>query len=180
MAEGSIRIARLTDIDTPAVRAAIEAIFWETVTTPPSPATRDAFRDLWLGQYLRHEPHLVVVAQDGHGSVSGYLVGCHDNPATSPRFTHLTFFSAFADACARYPAHLHINLTATCRGLGVGGRLISAFAETVRTADLPGLHVVTGADQRNVSFYTRAGFREIARTTNMRGSVVLFLGRDVA
>ena len=107
--------------------------------------------------------------------VVGYLVGCHVNPATSERFAKLGYFQTFADACARYPAHLHLNLTAAARGAGIGARLIDAFAADTRSAGLPGLHVVTSASARNVAFYRRIGFTEIARTERNDAAIV-FLG----
>lgn len=162
-------------------RAAIDAIFWETTTSPPTTATeRHAFHDLWLGQYLRIDPALVFVAIDEHSAVGGYLVGTFANLATSPRFAALPYTQAFATAVTRFPAHLHVNLTTSWRGRGVGGLLVDAFADRVAAAGLPGFHVITGAAARNVPFYTRANFQEIARTTNARGNTVLFLGRAVA
>jgi GNAT superfamily N-acetyltransferase len=174
-----ITIARVRDVDGPEVRSGVEAVFWETAATPhPTGLARAAFQDLWLDQYLGHEPYLAFVARDTAGRIGGYLVGCHVDPARSPRFAALAYFQTFSAATARYPAHLHINLTADWRGYGIGGLLIDAFAATVRNAGLAGFHVVTGAAARNVAFYTRQGFREIARSSNARGNVVVFLGRD--
>jgi GNAT superfamily N-acetyltransferase len=179
LSRNDITIARVSDIDGAQVRAAVEAIFWEAAAAPHSNGPERAlFQDLWLDQYLRHEPQLAFVARDLAGRIGGYLVGCHSDPALSPRFAALPYFQVFAPACARYPAHLHINLTADWRGGGIGGQLIDAFAGTVRNAGLAGFHVVTGAAARNVMFYDRAGFREIARSTNARGNAVVFLGRD--
>jgi GNAT superfamily N-acetyltransferase len=161
------------------LRAGIDRVFFETAPAAPSaePA-RTAFHDLWLGQYLRHEPHLCHVALDTDGAVLGYLVGCLIDPAASERFAMLSYFQAFAAACRRFPAHLHLNLTAAARGQGLGPRLIDAFAADVGAAGLPGLHVVTGAAMRNVGFYERNGFLSIASTPRGAGEVV-FLGRAV-
>jgi ribosomal protein S18 acetylase RimI-like enzyme len=179
LSRNDITIARFQDIDSPAARSGVEAVFWETAAAPhPTGPERVTFRDLWLDQYLRHEPQLAFVARDHQGRVGGYLVGCHSDPAQSPRFATLPYFQTFAAGTARYPAHLHINLTADWRGAGIGGLLIDAFAETVRAAGLGGFHVVTGAGARNVAFYIRQGFREIARSTNERGNAVVFLGHD--
>jgi GNAT superfamily N-acetyltransferase len=180
----STTISRLCDLPadvTPSVGRDIEAIFWETTAAPPVDAVaREGFRAQWFGQYLHHDPGLVFVAINAHGAVGGYLVGTFASLATSPRFAALPYATTFAAAVARYPAHLHLNLTASWRGRGVGRLLIAAFVAQVRAAGLPGCHVVTGAASRNVSFYTREGFQEIDRSSNGRGKTVLFLGRDVA
>jgi ribosomal protein S18 acetylase RimI-like enzyme len=161
------------------IRAGIDVVFFETAPLAPTTGPeRAAFRHLWLGQYLRHEPNFCHIALGADGAVLGYLVGCLIDPSTSERFASLSYFSDFADACRRYPAHLHINVTAHARGRGLGARLVDAFAADVRAAGLPGLHVVTGSAQRNVRFYERIGFTRIATTTRRDGEVV-FLGRPV-
>ena len=178
--EHEFRILRLTELRRLAsvAREAIDTIFFETAPLAPADEPRrSAFYDLWLGQYLRHEPHLATVACAGDDIV-GYLVGCHVNPATSVRFAKLGYFQTFAEACAHYPAHLHINLTERARGSGIGPRLIEAFAADTQAAGLPGMHVVTSAAARNVAFYKRNGFAEIAATERNGGKVV-FLGRAI-
>jgi GNAT superfamily N-acetyltransferase len=175
-----INIVCYGSLESGALSAAIEAIFWETTVSPPADAVaRAAFRDLWLDQYLRHDPGLAYVALDAtSGALAGYLVGCWDNPATSPRFANLAYFQTFAAACDRFPAHLHINLTAACQNRGIGGRLIEAFAAATRDAGYPGVHVVTAGDARNVGFYTRAGFKRITATPR-NGRDIVFLGREL-
>jgi GNAT superfamily N-acetyltransferase len=174
-----IDIVRLTDLSPiNSARADMDAIFYETAPRAPAdPTARATFYDLWLGQYLRHEPELAHVAVS-HGRVIGYLVGCHANPATSPRFASLAYFQTFARACGLYPAHLHINLTTVARGSGTGARLIQACVADVAAARLPGVHVVTSAAARNVGFYARNGFIEIDGTDRSGGRVVL-LGRSI-
>jgi ribosomal protein S18 acetylase RimI-like enzyme len=161
-----------------ALRAGIVNIFRATAATWPSDDNdARAFQHLWLDQYLKHERDLVFVAH-ANGTIVGYLVGCQINPASSPRFQTLNYFQTFAPYCTAYPAHLHVNLDAAIRGQAVGARLIEAFCARLRADQCPGVHVVTGATMRNVSFYQRLGFREIARAP--RGiSAVLFLGRDL-
>ncbi len=175
----SITISRFGDVDPALAVPAIDAIFWETTSKPPLvEAERLAFRDLWLGQYLRHEPERVYLALDRRTMrVAGYLVGCWENPAQSPRFASLAYFQTFAAACSRYPAHLHTNLTEAYRGQGIGGRLIETFGAATSAAGLPGMHVVTGGTARNASFYTHLGFNQIMATTRNNREIV-FLGRS--
>lgn len=165
----------------------LEAIFFEASgrTFAPGPE-RDAFRERWLGRYLERWPEwaFVLVAEPASGpacpaTIAGYLIGCLDNPASSPLFADLPYFQDFAAICARFPAHLHINLDPTIRGQGHGGRLIEAFACAARAAGAPGMHVVTAPTARNVSFYARLGFVEAARTA-WNGKPVALLGRLLA
>lgn len=168
--------------DDRAIVGAVEAVFFEASgrTFEPGPE-RDAFRERWLGRYLERWPELAFVlrAHALNRRIAGYLVGCLDNPAESPLFADLPYFETFAPLCARYPAHLHINLAPAFRGQGAGGLLIEAFAAVARRRGAPGLHVVTGAGARNVGFYGRAGFIEAGRTS-WNGHDVVFLGRPLA
>ena len=111
--------------------------------------------------------------------VVGYLVGCLEDPARTPRFADIGYFRELAPLTARFPAHLHINLTAACRSHGIGARLIAAFCAHAATRGARGVHVVTGRHQRNVRFYVRMGFL-------WRGSVgagtpreLVLLGREL-
>jgi GNAT superfamily N-acetyltransferase len=159
----------------PGVAAEIDAIFFEASGRSgfASPEERVAFRERWLGRYLRGGSDVVLVAQNGHGSVAGYLVGALEDPAGQERFADIGYFrGAFRDLCRRYPAHLHINLAPSWRSRGIGARLIAAFAAAAGGA--PGMHVVTARDARNVRFYARCGFTEAAATA-WNGRTVVFL-----
>ena len=180
-AAGPVSIHRLIDLDaaghdSSALMDGITAIFRATAARWPDDAVAArAFQHLWLDQYLEHERELAYVAMAG-AAVAGYLVGCRINPAASPRFTQLSYFQTFAAECADYPAHLHINLAADFRGQRIGEKLIEALAAALTREGIPGVHAVTGRDQRNVSFYKRLGFHELARAP--KGSTeVLFLAR---
>ena len=182
-----IDIRRLIDLeaegfDSAVLLAAITAIFRATAARwPDDPEAARAFQALWLDQYLLHERDLVYLAVTQSRApagvqVAGYLVGCRTNPALSPRFSELGYFQTFAAQCAAFPAHLHINLDAGARNLGMGRRLIETLCVQLAREGLPGVHVVTGRDQRNVRFYLHNGFQEMARAP--RGSTdVLFLAR---
>jgi GNAT superfamily N-acetyltransferase len=182
-------LRRLVDLvadgfDPAPLRAGIDRIFRATAVRWPADAqAAAAFHDLWLGQYLRHEPELVVLAlatasPATEADVLGYIVGCRIDPAISPRFAALDYFRAFAPQTAAFPAHLHINLEAAARGRGIGGALVEALCTRLAAEGVPGIHVVTGRDQRNVRFYTRLGFVERARAP--RGATeVLLLARRI-
>lgn len=178
----SLTPVKLTDLsDWSPVRPAIEDVFFEASgrTFEPGPE-RDAFRERWLDRYLDRWPELAFVlpqpaerAAAAAPGIAGYLVGCLEDPARTPLFADLAYFHDFAGVTCRFPAHLHINLAPDYRGLGLGGRLVAAFAADVRAAGLPGMHVVTAPSARNVGFYARLGFTEVARTLWLGKPVVL-------
>ena len=184
----SVQILRLTDLVSDLavpldIIAQIDAIFFQTASrTFADTDQRARFRHLWLGQYLEHDADKVHVAIERGSSsqirVLGYLVGCWDNPITSPRFTSLPFFRDFAAQCHAFPGQLHVNLDAEARSRGIGRKLVDAFADQARAAGVPGIHVVTGQNARNVTFYQRTGFTHQA-TTGWGGNDVVFLGRSL-
>ena len=160
------------------------AVFRATAAKWPEDAdAARAFQHFWLDQYFEHERELVHVALQQSGGtalhVAGYLVGCRINPALSPRFASLPYFQAFSAHCATHPAHLHVNLDAAFRNRRIGEQLVEALCTRLTVEGIPGVHVVTGREQRNVGFYTRLGFRELARTPR-NATEVLFLARDIA
>lgn len=159
---------------------AIEAIFFGAAARSYAPGPeREAFRARWLGRFLDcpRDPLLLAIAPDGR--IAGYLVGTFDDAARSERFLDMPHFREhFAGACARFPAHLHINLAPEFRNLGIGSRLVDSFVDLVRAVGLPGLHVTTGDGMRNIRFYLANGFAEVGRWPRADGPMV-FLGRPV-
>jgi GNAT superfamily N-acetyltransferase len=164
-----------------AVATQIDAIFFEASgrTIFASPEERAAFRERWLGRYLKGGSDMVLVAQDATGTVAGYLVGALRDPAEQSRFADIGYFrGVFRELCRRYPAHLHINLAPASRNRGIGARLITAFEAYAAGAGAPGLHVVTAKAARNVRFYARCGLAEAGATCWNRRSVV-FLAKPL-
>ena len=165
----------------PEVAAHVNAIFFEASGRRgfASPEERAAFRERWLGRYLRGGSDIVLVAEDRAGTVAGYLVGAVEDPAEQDRFADIGYFRAqFRGLCRRYPAHLHINLAPDFRSRGVGARLIAAFAAGAAAAGAPGMHVVTASDARNVPFYARCGLAELGMAP-WNGRHVVFLGKPL-
>ena len=179
-----VRLGRLVDLeadgaDGNALIAGMIEIFRATAAKwPADPDAARAFQDLWFGQYIVHERDLVFLGTEARtGAVAGYLVGCRIDPAQSPRFASLAYFKVFASLCERYPAHLHINIADGFRSRGLGARLIDAFRSILAAEKIGGMHVVTARDQRNLAFYKKLGFQELASTP--RGTTdVLFLARS--
>ena len=158
----------------------LDDIFFESSATQSfaSDAARSDFRERWLGRYLRVYPEWVYVALSDEGALTGYLLGCLDDPAQTPLFSDLGYFQELAALTARFPGQLHVNLAAEARGAGVGGQLVSAFLRDARAAGCPGVHVVTGLGMRNVGFYERQRFRDQGHTT-WNGSALVFLAQPL-
>ncbi len=176
----SATVVRLAEHSAPEpVREAIDAIFFETSNAQQfaSGPEREAFRERWLGRYLAHYPDEAFLAVAG-GEIVGYLVGCLEDPARNTLFADIPYFAEFAHLSRRFPAHLHINLTAAWRGRGIGVKLIEAFAAHARRAGAPGMHVVTAEGARNNHFYMKCGFRQLA-VSEWGGKRVAFLGRSL-
>lgn len=176
-------IVRWTELGAAAQQrlADIDAIFFEASGTRSfaSEAERDAFRDRWLGRYLRDDPQFFYLLFDGEGRTAGYLAGAIEDPARSPRFADVGYFSGLAPLTKRFPAHLHINLAPQYRSRGWGQMLIRAFVADAVAAGAPGVHVVTGWGVRNVRFYLAAGFREVGQAT-WRDRKLVMLGLELA
>jgi GNAT superfamily N-acetyltransferase len=164
----------------PALLQQMEAILFATSVRALAPGPeRDAFRERWLGRYLKGGTDIALLALGARHRVTGYLVGALENPAEQARFADIGGLRRdFAELCRRFPAHLHINLAAEFRNMGVGGRLIEAFADRAAAGGAVGMHVVTGEGMRNVGFYARCGFSERGRAV-WNGRQVLFLGREL-
>ena len=158
----------------------IDTIFFEASsrTFPPGPE-RDAFRERWLGRYLKGGDDALFLALQGEDTVAGYLVGAMENPALQERFADIGYFrSEFVELCQHFPAHLHINLSPVFRSRGIGARLIEAFAGYASGQGAAGMHIVTGPGMRNVRFYERCGFEERGRAP-WKGGEVVFLARSL-
>jgi GNAT superfamily N-acetyltransferase len=174
-----ISIRRLTEL--PGWRgrlAELDPIFFESSLTKSfaDQAARSAFHERWLGRFLARWPELAHVALSDAGPIVGYIVGAHADPARDPAFADIGVYRELAHLTPQYPAHLHINLAAAARSRGTGSRLVEAFVGDARRAGLPGVHLVTGRDSRNRSFYARNGFLCAAEIT-WGGTPIVMLAR---
>ena len=159
----------------------LDAIFFEASATQSfaNVQSRAAFRERWLGRYLHHYPNDAFLAVTPSNDVIGYIVGCLHDPSRIPLFSDISYFKAFANLTAQYPAHLHINVHAGYRSKGIGAELIERFIAHAAEAGSPGVHLVTGANSRNVRFYNRQGFIERGRH-GCKGVASVFLARGLA
>ncbi|HWV80955.1 MAG TPA: GNAT family N-acetyltransferase [Hyphomicrobiaceae bacterium] len=175
-----VRIELLGDDATPESLREVERIFFLSSSRKafPSDAARAEFQERWLGRYLLHDRAHAFIARASDGRIAGYLIGSLDDPAEADRFDDIGYFADFADLTALYPAHLHINLDEPWRSQGIGALLLETFAAHARTRRARGLHIVTSAGARNVSFYARCGFEPL-RELSWEGSRIIFMGRKL-
>lgn len=173
-AAGALHTVAYDAVDVPDLSVALDGIFFEasSVRDFADGAARERFRDRWLGRYLDHYPGEAFLAVR-EGRIVGYLVGCLVDPAGLALFSDIPYFKDLAPFTARWPAHLHINVAEPERGQGTGAALIAAFAQHAAAAGVGGMHIVTGVGLRNVRFYERCGFAEVARVRHGAGEVVM-------
>lgn len=145
-------------------------------------ANERLFARLWVGPYFRGG--FACLVAEAEGSILGYILGSPD-PAqygralrrvllgrTLSRLAPLSQTWAslpYLLRAARYPsphanwtqfpAHLHINLLAQARGLGVGKRLLAAHLELLRGAGVAGVQLSTTTENRAaLELYRRFDF----------------------
>jgi ribosomal protein S18 acetylase RimI-like enzyme len=64
---------------------------------------------------------------------------------------------------ALYPAHLHVNVQASARGLGAGRQLLERYLAQLREAKIPGVHLNTTSHNRVACvLYEKLGFHLLA------------------
>lgn len=171
------RIVRLTDLaDAARELAGAEIIFWDSAgtTTFETAKARAAFRELWFGRYVEHAPGEFFLALGEAGDVRGYLAGSLVSDA--PPLPGPDYFALFPpELIVRFPAHIHVNIRADQRSVGLGGKLVCAFAGHCRTAGVPGFHAVTADGSGSAAFFEKCGLASRA-TANWRGRDLAFLG----
>lgn len=162
------------------------------------------FGEVYVGPYLRLEPRLALVADDGERA-AGYALAALDTaqferecerrwwPRLRRRYPldaasvrtptdvelieamHRPELVAHPDLPG-FPSHLHIDLLAHVRGGGVGRRMLEQLFELLAQAGSAGVHL--GVDLRNTGaqrFYRRLGFVDVL--TDDAG--VLYQGRPL-
>ena len=148
-----IRPANSSDHD------ALVSIFWETAGRTEFGNSEEAvdYEHRYWRWYWERAREWMFVALDGQRTL-GYICGVQDTRSYPDLAAIATHIPIFADLYDRYPAHIHINLTASARGKGVGSQLVTRFVHAMDEPTTPGVHLVTVPTARNVSFYRRNGF----------------------
>ncbi len=63
--------------------------------------------------------------------------------------------------------------------MGVGSKLIAEAEKELRALNIKGLHIMTGHDAANKSFYKKLGF-DFQTELNFQGSTILFMGKSLS
>ncbi len=172
-------------------RIAYDTAFFGAPADPFFPSER-LLSDLWVGPYLAAGHVLVAHHAD---DVVGYCLGIDDPrdyraavrrlvPIVIGRLLRGAYPGAWG--CARFglaalgdrhphaplgtfPAHLHMNVRAGARGLGVGRRLLEAYLAAARDRGVPGIQVsTTSRNVAAVSLYSSLGFVTWSRAESTR------------
>ncbi|MEO0335043.1 MAG: GNAT family N-acetyltransferase [Pseudomonadota bacterium] len=146
-----------------------------------SSAQRSSFEERWMTPYLKqsHCTTHFALAKSESKQVIGYLLFVTESQRLLPAFEgKVRAYKVFQDLYEDFPAHLHINLSPACRGLGIGSTLVSLMIKQLQAWGCKGIHLVTTPDARNVSFYRKNefGFEEERRLDD---TPLLFLGRKL-
>ena len=152
----------------------VESIFFESSTKINFESDEEKREFTWkyLGSYLKNFPELFLVAKK-ENKVLGYVCG-----ATTTDFELQPHMKTFQDLLVIFPAHLHINCHAESRGLGIGTMLVEALEKKLQTLNSTGLHIMTGAESRNRSFYQKLGFTHQEKR-EFQGRVILMMGKPL-
>lgn len=177
----------------PQDEAAVARIAYETAFFGESGVqffpSQPLFAALWAAPYFGRGAGGVGFVAERGGEVVGYIVGSVDPrryaralaagvpgllarwlrgqlPGARPSLAYLwrsVLYRVPHPPADRYPAHLHLNLRSSSRGLGAGGALLGAFLAELRARHVPGVQLST--TRRNaaaVHLYARHGFTEWA------------------
>jgi GNAT superfamily N-acetyltransferase len=106
-------------------------------------------------------PLLAAIAAGRYRKVPGAHQFARQALGLTPRVQCRFSRSVQQAIAAAYPAHLHVNIDADSRRLGIGRRLIEEYRADLRAARIPGVHLFCGPDP--VEFYRRLGFHELGR-----------------
>lgn len=157
----------------------------------------------WALYYLRYEREFCFVAEDD-GEVIGYILSTADTErqeeghlqkiapiikekmaSDHPDYSFYTTLMRKRETLGRllddYPAHLHINLTAGCRGRGVGTLLMQKMEKNMVKHGVKRIHLgVINSNVSAIGFYEKNGYKEIYRHILEEGkSWVLFMGKEL-
>ena len=166
--------------DRPDLRSEVIAMFFETsaVQNFSTPQAKRDFQATWLDYYIDKEPQNVIIATADDGKAMGYITGCFNSRSAADLYNRVATYKTFEHHYGEYPAHLHINVRAPYRSLGLGGKLLMELELKCRREGVRGLHLVTAEGNRNVNFYERYGFREVARA-EIKGKAQVMLGKKL-
>lgn len=138
---------------------------------------KEKFHYKYLGVYQKNYSKLFLCILKDNIPL-GYICGVTDSIKATELFELLSHYKMFEDLYAKFPAHLHINLSPESTGLGLGSILISEFEKRLVKLNILGVHLITGPDSRNVNFYRKNGYLYDEKRS-FNDSSLLFLGKNL-
>ncbi len=162
------------------VRTQIYEIFFQSAARQEFDTEQDRldFRDMWLDRYLTNFEDQVLVYTKPDNNVVGYLTGCRDSLNACQYFEDVEYYSKLKHFYRDFPAHFHINVRSECRNHGIGQHLVESFIDECSASLVPGVHIVTAENSRNVRFYQKCAFHEVTTTQSGNRNLVM-MGRSV-
>lgn len=167
----------------PEDREAVRQVCLETSSFPlEKKGMKDFILLLYNDYYTEVEPDCCFVAEDEDGKIIGYLLCAKDFKEYLKVFKGLYlpeikklglqyYFMAVGEILThemfsrKYPAHLHIDLTAACRRKGVGTRLMNALKAYLKDNGIDSLMLSCGASNTvAIKFYEKNGFDSVCLT----------------
>ena len=139
--------------------ASVVEIFFESSTRKAFKNDIDKAEFQWkyLDFYQEYFSDYFFVAHKDE-NVLGYIAGSPITNGLNDLWKCLPHLELFHDLYEAYPAHLHINLGAMSRGLGVGSELLKKLEFQLKDDGISGIHLITSKDARNVTFYLKNNY----------------------
>lgn len=149
------------------------------VKTFTDDTAKEKFFQRWCGNYLTFFPNLFFLSLSENASVAAYLCACFDTKNALSKLA-IPGTELFIDLYKEFPIHFHINTHPNFRSQGIGGKLVSWLEKKGQEEKIPGLHIITTREQKNVNFYTRLGFSyQEERKKDENSKPLLFLGKSL-
>ena len=126
---------------------------------------KETYPDYFYAVYIDHH-------------VRGYICGAPDTSTDLFFADNHSYLALLKEELRIYPAHLHINLHSSNRGAGLGSLLIKRIEEALGKSKVRGLHIVTDAKARNISFYKSRGFI-FTKELVFNKSTLVFMGKSL-
>lgn len=137
-------------------------------------------RTVFCRYYVEQEPHNCFVAVNEKDNVVGYILCAADFQVWEEKFTDL-YLKKSRDPITRavgkgtidilrgfhteYPAHLHIDLAASCQRQGLGTKLTDTLLKHLEGDGVRGIMLsVEAKNEKGIRFYKKYGFQELGRS----------------
>ena len=151
----------------------ILVIFFETSnkTNFSCDKVKEEFIYKYLGYYKEKHPDLFLIATI-NDKVVGYICGSSDSKSDIELYSLLSHYKLFSDYFVLFPAHLHINISKSAQGLGLGSLLLKEFELKCKKP----VHLITSPDALNRKFYRKNNYLFESIRTHQKHDL-LFMGK---